>query len=301
MNMHRPHMLAVGACLVLFVLAASLSALAGESAGRDTDDHLVEAAALHEQGELDAAAALFRDVLDSHPDNTYAACQLVLIRMKQDEQAEAAQLLESVLRCEPDNVFALVWRGVLHLDGGDDDAARESFRKALAAEPQDANAHYFLGVMEAAAGNRAGAVAHFRDAQSAGEHADDPEVHYRLGRAFMAEDMAASARLEFERCLAATPHHLDALDALGWLYFNTGYEEEAIETWHRGLDVSPDDAQLRANLAAVFCDRALELQEAGETARAVLHWRKAQRFEPDNRAADFYLRRLERQHASMGQ
>lgn len=287
--------------LTLLVIVALMPALAADTDAVSGTDHIVEAAALHEAGELDAAEKIFRGELEADPGNTYAACQLGLICMKQAKRAEAARYLEHVLTCEPNNVFALVWRGVLHLDAGNEDAARDCFMRALDAEPQDANAHYFLGVMEAAAGNRAAAVSHFLDAQSAGEHADDAEIHYRLGRAFMAEDMAASARLEFERCLAIAPNHLDALDALGWLYFNEGYVEEAIETWHCGLDVSPHDAELRANLATVFGQKALELQETGDTARAMLHWRKAQRFEPHNRAAAFYLRRLERRQASLGQ
>jgi tetratricopeptide (TPR) repeat protein len=289
--------------LLLFVLVLVFSMPSLHAFGADGSDEtagrLVEAASLHEAGELDAAASLFAKVLETEPHNTYAACQLGLIRLKQESRAEAASLLDGVLAREPDNVFALVWRGVLHLDDGDEQAAREAFSRVLAVEPQDADAHYFLGVLEAAAGNRAAAVAHFREAQAAGEQWDDPEIHYRLGRAFMAEDMAASARFEFERCLAIAPDHLDALDALGWLYFNEGYEEEAIEAWHRGLDLSPQDAQLRANLATVFGSKALELMEAGSVDRAVLHWRKAQRFEPDNRAAAFYLRRLvEQRHAS---
>ncbi len=301
MNSRYPRVLVISAVLALLVTMAMMPAWPADA---DTDNNaglLVDAAKLHEGGDLDAAAAIFRNVLETEPDNTYAACQLGLICMKQAKRAEAEQYLEQVLVREPDNVFALVWRGVLHLDAGNDKAARQCFHRALDAEPQDANAHYFLGVMEAAAGSRVDAVSHFRDAQSAGKDVDDPEIHYRLGRAFMAEGMAASARLEFERCLAVAPGHLDALDALGWLYFNEGYVEEAIETWHRGLDVSPHDADLRANLATVFGQQALKLQHAGNATRAMLYWRKAQRFEPNNRAAAFYLRRLERRHASLGQ
>lgn len=290
----RPYLIFI-ALAASFVLLAPAPAFAADNVA----DRLVEAAGLHEAGKLDEAAGIFACVLDDAPDNSYAACQLGLIRLKQNRRQSAARLFEKVLEHDPSNGFALVWSGVLHLDAGEDDAAHDCFVRALEAEPGDANAHYFLGVMAAATGDRSEALSHFRAAQAAGEHVDDPEIHFRLGRAFMAEDMAASARLEFERCLAIAPGHLDALDALGWLYLNEGYVEEAIETWHRGLDVSPRDAQLRANLATVFCRQALELQESGEAGRAMLYWRKAQRFEPNNRAAAFYLRRLKRQQASL--
>jgi tetratricopeptide (TPR) repeat protein len=277
---------------ILVLLLGLLLAGTALAAGPDVDELLFAGADAQYRGDLGSAAASFEKALAADPGNEFALNQLGLIRAKTERFDEAAKLFDRVIAAAPDNTYARVMRAVLFLREGQVAKAMEQLTETVRLDPANANAWYFMGVVYLVEHNLQEAVACLRKAQAAGS--DDPETHYRLGLAFSGLDMSANARLEFERALALNPKHTKALTALGWVLFNAGEREPALESWKKVLEVNPQDAEAQLSLAKVLNDEAYAAYQAGKPDAAKALWTETLRFEPKNKAAEYYLGRLKK-------
>ena len=255
----------------------------------DVNDLLFKGADYHYRGKLTEAAAAFKQVLKIDPQNEFALNQLGLIYAKQGKFDLAHRQFAKVVQISPDNTFARIWLGVLLLKDNKVKQAFNEFQKTLAIDPNNANAYYFLGVIYAVEHNLKQSIKYLRKAQSVGS--DDPETHFRLANAFAGLDMVYNARLEYERALELNPRFTKALNALGWLYYNSGETKKAIEVWKKALRIN-SDPEARHNLAKVYNDLALSSFKAGDKSRARKLWRETLKYEPKNKSAKYYLRKL---------
>jgi len=256
----------------------------------DVDDLIFQGSDYQYRGELDKAARAFSQALKLEPDNEFALNKLAINYVKQEKFDQARPLFEKVLRLSPDNTFARLWIGLLHLKENSTSAAFEEFERILAMDPDNADAYYFIGVIYAVEHNPQKAVEFLRKAQKTSS--DDPETHFRLANAFLSMDMAVNAELEFKRTLALYPKHTKALNGLGWLFFNQGDKSLALDSWDQALKINPKDPEARSNLAKVYNDDAFAAYKSGDAAEAERLWKKTLSFEPENKAALHYLRRL---------
>jgi Flp pilus assembly protein TadD len=259
--------------------------------GEDVDDLVFEGSALAFDGQIDEAARVFARVVALEPTNEYARNQLGLMYAKQEKFKEAQREFAAVVQHAPDNVFARTWLGLLLLYQGEKDKARKEFTTILSLDPSNANGYYFLGVMHAVDHDMARAITYLRKAQAVGS--DDPETHYRLAQAFAGMGMEANARLEYERALDLNPRFLKALNGLGWLWYNRNETEKAISLWEKVLSISSNDPDARYNLAKVYNDQAYAAFAGGDTVHARKWWKKTLEYEPSNKAAKYYLRKLD--------
>jgi predicted Zn-dependent protease len=132
----------------------------------------------------------------------------------------------------------------------DEDLAKNTFKTALANTPDDPMAWYGWGLVQSRSGNRTEALRYLRMAADrfpldeyimadlgracflAGRYkeaigilqscanvlADDADVHFYLGRAYLAIDDVAPARLIMERLVEKHPKYYDAYFYLGKIY-----------------------------------------------------------------------------------
>ncbi|WP_457572145.1 tetratricopeptide repeat protein [Desulfovulcanus sp.] len=256
----------------------------------DVNDLLFKGADYHYRGKLTEAEQAFRQVLKFEPENEFALNQLGLIYAKQEKFDLAYNQFAKVVRISPDNTFARIWLGVLLLKDNKVDQAFKEFQKTLAVDSNNANAYYFIGVIYAVEHNLKQSIKYLRKAQSVGS--DDPETHFRLANAFAGLDMVYNAQLEYERALELNPKFTNALNALGWLYYNQGETEKAITAWKKALRLNNSDPEARHNLAKVYNDLALSSFKAGDKSRAKKLWLETLRFEPKNKSAKYYLRKI---------
>jgi Flp pilus assembly protein TadD len=272
---------------VLFLLMT----MVGIGYAEDVNDLIFQGSALSYEGKLEAAATMFSRAVVLEPDNEFAMNQLGLIHAKQEKFTAAAREFGQVLKFSPDNIFARTWVGVLLLNDNKVEQAREEFHKILNLDPANANAYYFLGVMYAVDHNMGQAVGYLRKAQTVGS--DDPETHYRLAQAFAGMGMQTNARLEYERALDLSPKFIKALNGLGWLVYNQGDTDEGIAIWHKVLKINASDSEAQYNLAKVYNDKAYGALTRGNNVQARKWWEKTLTYEPSNKAAKYYLRKLE--------
>jgi Tfp pilus assembly protein PilF len=278
----------------LFIFYIVLSVLGLGSSlcqARGVDDLLFQGADYQYNNELKKARQAFEQVLQIEPENEYALNQLGLICAKTEDFDRAYELFAKVVNVSPENTFARIWLGVLDLHRNDLKSAFAQFHRTLEIDPNNANGYYFLGVIYSVEHNMQKSIEFLRKAQKVGS--DDPETHYRLANAFAGLDMVYNARLEYEKALELNPEYTGAMNALGWLYYNQGNEEKAMEMWKKALTAGSGDPEAGHNLAKVFNDMAYASFKQGNTDRAREIWEKTLKYDSGNKAAKYYLRKIE--------
>ncbi len=251
-------------------------------------DALLRASMMQEQGHPDKAEKLLREVLRQEPMNVFAMNQLGLSLLKQGRFEAAKAWLQRAAHLDAEDPFPRVWLGTLLLRENNPEKARELFENVLSNNPDHADALYFLGVIHGSAARVEQAAACFEKAGRNG--GDDPALQCRLARAYVRLDMPEPARKAYERALQSAPGYGDALLGLGWLLYNQGQAESAFHYWEQALDDPQYAAKARESLAMAGNERALEACARGERSLAGELWRQVLRYDPENRAAAYYVK-----------
>lgn len=242
------------------------------------------------RGDAAQAEATLAEAVRRNPEDDFAMNQLGLALARQERFAEARGRFAEVARRSPDNVFALTWLGVLDLQADDASAAVARFKQVLAASPEDPTALYLLGVEAATRRDLVAAAHYFRRSSVSGT--GDPQAQYRLAEAYRGLGMPDNARLCYERALKADPRHASALVGYGWNEFSRGRRDKAVAAWERALMAVPGHPQAQAALATVLVREGVELFGTGRLGAAQARFQRALVYEPENKAALYYLRRM---------
>ncbi|MBI2880658.1 MAG: tetratricopeptide repeat protein [Candidatus Tectomicrobia bacterium] len=276
-----------------FLLAAACMGAAAPGAFAQTENLVFEAVREHERGNLDQALALLRRAVSSNPEHRFAAYarnQIALILAKKGEIPQALEAFQEVHRLDPKNTFARLWMGILQLKQGKLDKAFSEFQEVVRVDPQNADAYYYLGAIYNFRRNRRAAIEFLKKARDAGS--DDPDTHFRLAQAFHNADMMENALLEYQRTLDLNPRHTKAMNSMGWIYYNRGEMDRAVELWQGVRKLNPKDREAGFNLAKAFNDLAWKHHQAGRREEARKYWRKTLEVDPENKAAKWNLSHL---------
>ncbi len=199
---------------------------------------LQRAIALHQQGVLWQAEALYREILQAQPRNFDALHLLGIIEAQKSNFTAAVDLLGRAIRRNPASAAAHSNLGNALLDLNRPGDALASYDRALALK------------------------------------SDYPEAHANRGNALLALQRPAEALAGYERALALNPRYFNALfnrgNALGVLQRH----EEALASYDQALSLNPGNTEALNNRGATLldlrryeealasCDRALALQPA---------------------------------------
>jgi tetratricopeptide (TPR) repeat protein len=265
------------------------------------------ALALHQQGDLSGAEAVYASILAIEPQNADVLHLSGVVALQRGDAAEAVARIEQAAACHPAPLYLANLGAALRRVGRMEDAVR-ALQNAIAGDPAIAEAHINLA-------SAFGALGSWQDALAASDEAlalrpDLPEGHLNraaaliaLGRAALAETAAnqalacrpgwpdallllANAQLTQDRpddavrsyraALAVRPDHLGALVNMGAALGRLGRMEEAAAVLRQAADLAPDQPEALLNLGGIL--RALgrlgEARLAQETilARDPCHW-----------------------------
>jgi tetratricopeptide (TPR) repeat protein len=145
--------LLVGAFLIGRSAGSSDSSSKKNSGTAQQGDQLSSALALHQAGKLEAAAAGYRAVLASDPNNLYAFYNLGLIAQTNGNYPTALEYYDQALKVDPKFQPAVYNRALVLRDLGRIDDAIVELRKVVAADPKSVGGLYNLGVLLIAQGN----------------------------------------------------------------------------------------------------------------------------------------------------
>jgi tetratricopeptide (TPR) repeat protein len=217
-------------------------------------ESLSSALALHQAGNLPAAAQQYQQILQRQADNADALHLLGVLRHQQGDHARAVELIGKAVALRP-NVAA--WHANL-AEGyralGQLERAVGCCRMALRLWPEFPEALCNLGLALQGQGKHAEAVEYFRRALAlAPEFA---AAHSNLGNALRELGQVDEALEHFRRAVAIAPDYAPARTNLGQMLVDRGKAEEALPHCQEAVRLQPDLAAVHHNLGNAF--RGLE-------------------------------------------
>ncbi len=232
---------------------------------------LQQALAHHQQGQLGAAQAFYRQVLELQPQQFDALHLLGVIARQQGDAAQAITLITQALKVDPQQAKAHCNLGVALMDQDRAAEALACYDSALALQPDYSmawsnrgNALRRLGQLEAALDSYQQALQH--QPRYVEAHSNRAVVLQQLGRYLDALGAAEAA-------LDLNDRHADAWLARGHALHCLRWLPEAVESFDRALHLRPDWDQAYAAQGAA-------LHRLGELAPALDSYERALALQP---------------------
>lgn len=250
-------------------------------AGLDSRSVLIEAVRLHQAGQLNQAAALYRQVLATDPNNADALHLLGMVALQQDQAKSAAELIgravainhreaayhshlalalqtlgdmqgavtsyQRALALNPDDPDACNNMGNALSALGRPENAVAAFRRALALQPGNAVVHNNLGIVQRNMGRRDEAEASFRKA--AALQPGFAGAFINLGNLHRDKDDLPAAEDCYRRALTLAPREVAAHCGLGLTLWQLGRHDEALANYQAALTIDPGHPETLLNLA----------------------------------------------------
>jgi Flp pilus assembly protein TadD len=194
-----------------------------------------EALARARAGDLDAAEARLRSVLQTDRQDVHARILLELIGDRRE------------LRLDED-AFASTLDGIARANGRDRRGARQAFESALEIQPGYAPVLRDLGRLLMDEGDNDGAISILARARALDP--DDPITENNLGLAFGWAGNHDVAIGHFQNAIDLDPAYKSAAHNLGWSLRAVGRELEARAQYARALELDPDSEITLGNILA---------------------------------------------------
>lgn len=200
------------------------------------------------KGDLDRAAACYREALRLNPAFAEACNNLGYVLKEQQRYAEAAAMLDMALANKPDLGPAHLNRGLVALATGKRDGAEKFFRQAAAYMPENAECRCRLGDMLYAQEQFGQAIQAYESALGIDPNLPGTRVNlgsacYKLGQHVEAERHYRIALEEF--------HRADAAYFLGILHHAAMRWDESCISYRKAIEIQPGYVQAHWNLAVI--------------------------------------------------
>ena len=203
-----------------------------------TQIHLNQAMALHQQGQLPEAEALYRQVLAAAP-NYQAQYLLAVLFYQQQRLEDAAGAIDAALRLNPDGLESRMLKGVLAQAAGRGEEAAENFAAVTARQPGHAEAWYNQGVVLAGLERHPEAIAAFDRTVALRPTA---AAWTNRGVSLKALGRTQDALDSFGQALALEPGYAAALYNQGIALLDAGRFAEAVAAFDQMLLQAPNAA-----------------------------------------------------------
>lgn len=204
--------------------------------GRDADaDRHARLADYHDQGEDRSMADPVLTEMIGKGVSTRWLTRRARALHEEGKIGEAAALFAQALEDAPNDPAALVGLGVSLQAGGETARARDHYRRALQLEPKNVEALSNLGLSLAQLGDPNGAEAQYRRALEI--EPGNVATRLNLGLLLLDQGKAAEARALAEAVLLDRPAELRALDLLARAQTAAGDLEAADEAWRHLTDL----------------------------------------------------------------
>ncbi len=235
-----------------------------------------EGVALHQQGRLEDAARLYRDVLRLQPDHVNALHLLALAELQAHRPGPAVALVRRALALDGANATAHVTLGNGLRDLKRPDEALASYDTAIGLAPDLPWAWYNRGNALLDLSRADDALASFDKAIAV--QPDNAEAFSGRGNAFAKLSRPADAVVNFNKAIALRPGFVEAYCNRGNVLLELMRHEDGISSYDQAIALQPDHAPLH-------CNRANALVELGRSEEAIPGFDKAVSLDPDYAAA----------------
>ena len=231
-----------------------------------------QALALHQQGQLAQAQALYEQALQIQPRNFDALHLSGVIAIQANDPARAVELIGKALDINPSNAMAHYNRGVALRDLKQHEAAIQSYDRAIALKPDYADAYNNRGSALADLKQHAAAIQSFD--QAIALQPGYAEAHNNRGVALKELEQYEAAIQSFDKAIALNPDYADAYDNRGTALRELRQYEAAIQSHDQAVALRPDYADSYNN-------RGIALHNLKQHEAAVQSYDRAIALRPD--------------------
>ncbi len=219
---------------------------------------------LYEEGKLQAAEPVLREVIMRNPNYADVHNKLGIIYNLRREMTKAAEHFEQALKLNPSYTEVSLNLAITYNDMGEFKKAQEVFSMAAQIAHPDPNA---------------------LDPFLAGKLANE---HFRVGNIYLELNMNDEAIEEFNKAIKLYPKLADVHTRLGVALRNKGLAEEAIVHFVKAKQINP-------RYGPAWVQLGLSYYMKGLTGLAFEEWEKALEQNPDLKEAESYLRFLKKE------
>ena len=273
----------------------------------DQQRHLEIGLAHHRAGRLDAAAAVYRKVLEHSPNQPDALNLLGVIAQDRGQPVRAVELISKALRRRSRFPEALTNLARAQRAAGDPESAADSARRAIALAPDLAEAHVQLGRALLDLEDYAASAEACRAAIALAPTALDPHVNLAAALTLLKDHFAAAQAYQVAHEL--NPDRAETLTDFAAALTELERHDDALACHERAVALAPNDPRTHAGHAVTLkraqhvaasieaCRRALALSEdlvktwlllganlasLGRFKDAVVCYRRANELDPDS-------------------
>ena len=245
-----------------------------------TIEDLQEARRLLVIGESEDSMALYKKVLERNPNAVEAHVKLAEIYLNREEVELAKPHIDSAVELAPDNAGANYVRGRYLLTRKLWVQAGQSLEIASREDLFSPDVQFWLGVALARLGKDEKAIPVFQRVLNM--KPEYPGVHRQLGSLFFSKGDYDRAMQEYEDAIAEVPEDIESLKQLALSYHYQSFNESALKTAEKLLELDPESASAYNIMGAVaFANRDIEAAQE--------HFEKAVSLDPDLLAAHVNL------------
>src|SRR5512141_1072966 len=215
----------------------------------NTPQKLERAVRLHNEGKLDAAEALYREVLRDMPGHQTALHLSGLIAHQRGRHREAVTLIEAALAGGATTAVIHTNCGVAYRALGDLEKATQHITWAIALDPEFPDAHLNYALVLLDQGLPQAAKAHLEIVLEL--RPNTPAAHLHLGRIYLDEEKYALAAERLREALRLRPGNAQAHYLLARALLPQGDTRGALASLEAALQLQPAHAAAAALAAKV--------------------------------------------------
>lgn len=237
--------------------AASAAGVSYPTTVAELNQRLNEGIHLHQRGDLQAAAASYRKVLDAHPHHPIAAYLLGQLELQRGNERAAIDLLQTAVDAAPEfrDAHYTLARRLFDLRRWQESVM--AYRRAIDLTPGFAAGWSGLGLatLQLARSGERSAIGYLERAVALEPHV--AQWSFNLGAALQRSGARAAARAAYQQALAADAKHTDSRFNLAAIAQDEGAFDEAIRGYRQVIAARPELPDTYVQLAAC-------LQQAGQ-------------------------------------
>lgn len=233
------------------------------------------ARALHQEGRMEAAVALYGEILAAYPDCAEAYYRRANVLKDQGALEAAVGDYDRAIALKPDYAYAFCNRAVVLGQMGKLPEALASYDRAVALDPTDALAHCNRGMLLNGIGQKDAALASFEKAIAC--NGDIYPAHF--GRAALLQERKqwSASLASYDRAIA-----INAGDPIA--HYNRGTVLKQIERWADALASYDRAIALNGELSRAHASRADVLQQLNRFPEALDSYDRAIKIDPRDAA-----------------
>ncbi len=236
-------------------------------------NRLQQAQQFHQDGDLNAALAIYEELLQEDPKQTDVLHNLSILLSQKNLPKEALTTIQQAIELDPTNALLHNTMGLIYSRQAQIEKAIASLQHALELNPEFASAHNNLANAYRKQDNIEAAIEHYESAIKLDSNYVD--ALFNLALLYMHKEQYNTAEQYLRQTIDKKPEHIQAHSHLAQLYLQQKQYEKAVEHFNHRIAVQPDHIDS-------LHDQALAYIELAEYDKAIVLLKQVIELDPNH-------------------